>query len=118
MENEINNKENTDSNNNYSNNTKCFFLFLTVCLIFLSYFLRFPCNTRGYNSDIKRPLNISKIIFYNENIKQKSCSICLEEYKKNEKIFLSNCEHIFHSKCINSWLNNNITCPICRQILS
>ena len=25
------------------------------------------------------------------------------------------CNHLFHSECIDEWLNNNPTCPICRM---
>ena len=41
------------------------------------------------------------------------CSICLENIDKvNESNKL--CGHIFHTECINSWLNTHNTCPLCR----
>ena len=43
------------------------------------------------------------------------CSICLEEYKINEKIMILNCNHIYHERCIKMWLDQNDTCPICRE---
>tara|TARA_B110000902_G_scaffold261494_2_gene336379 strand:+ start:49 stop:405 length:357 start_codon:yes stop_codon:yes gene_type:complete len=43
------------------------------------------------------------------------CSICLEEYKINEKIMILDCDHIYHKECINLWLNENHNCPICRE---
>ena len=43
------------------------------------------------------------------------CSICLEQYKLNEKIIKLDCEHIFHKSCINLWFQNNNSCPICRD---
>ena len=56
------------------------------------------------------------------------CSICLESFKENEKIKITNktkfimtpCEHFFHFKCIYSWLNKNIKnakCPNCNYAL-
>jgi hypothetical protein len=30
------------------------------------------------------------------------------------RLVMTQCRHIFHSKCINQWLNTNSTCPICR----
>ncbi|KAH6789297.1 hypothetical protein C2S51_004303 [Perilla frutescens var. frutescens] len=47
-----------------------------------------------------------------------SCSICLEEYGAKEKVRQINlCQHRFHADCIDSWLQKNSTCPICRVSL-
>ena len=49
-------------------------------------------------------------------ILQVECPICLEKYKIGEyKRKLHFCNHIFHKKCIDKWLINNINCPICRK---
>ena len=46
----------------------------------------------------------------------KECSICLEEIEENDDIKkLINCDHIFHKSCIDTWSNNNNTCPLCRK---
>jgi hypothetical protein len=44
-----------------------------------------------------------------------TCSICLLELKKHEKTL--DCQHIFHKKCIDEWISNNNTCPLCRKII-
>ena len=41
------------------------------------------------------------------------CSICLENFKKNSKVSITTCNHVFHYKCINEWLFKNILCPKC-----
>lgn len=47
-----------------------------------------------------------------------SCPICLEEYGAKEKVRQINlCQHCFHADCIEQWLQNNSTCPICRVSL-
>jgi hypothetical protein len=45
-----------------------------------------------------------------------SCSICLNETKDNiiRKLI---CSHNFHINCIETWLSNNTSCPICRYKL-
>ncbi len=43
------------------------------------------------------------------------CSICLNTYTIPEKIRTLNCGHSFHKRCIDKWLNQNQSCPICRQ---
>jgi hypothetical protein len=46
-----------------------------------------------------------------------SCSICLEEYDSNKIAIVMKCDHMFHKKCIEKWINeyNGINCPICRE---
>lgn len=44
------------------------------------------------------------------------CSICLVDYKDNDKLrLLPDCRHIFHVKCIDTWLRLHPTCPNCRS---
>lgn len=44
------------------------------------------------------------------------CAICLET--DNNKFTTLKCNHRFHTKCINIWLNNHNTCPYCRAIVN
>ena len=46
-----------------------------------------------------------------------SCSICLEVFKKGDKLGSLPCGHKhFHKKCIDGWMqvSGNKSCPICR----
>jgi len=55
-----------------------------------------------------------KIIRWKNNeTRENTCCICLEEYKMNEKICILNCSHEFHKKCLESWLYQSNTCPLC-----
>lgn len=46
----------------------------------------------------------------------KDCAICLQEFETGDMCqVLPSCNHTFHSKCINHWLRENLTCPICRN---
>ncbi|GMJ10188.1 hypothetical protein HRI_004688000 [Hibiscus trionum] len=44
------------------------------------------------------------------------CVICLEGFGDDEmcRVFPV-CNHVFHSGCLDSWLRNHLTCPICRN---
>ena len=57
------------------------------------------------------------------------CSICLEklvrsqetennffetEINSNKEKKIIQCLHVFHKKCIDTWLENNNSCPLCR----
>ena len=45
------------------------------------------------------------------------CSICLENFEPAEEIVMlpCGCFQPYHSKCILSWLEKNISCPLCRK---
>ena len=45
-----------------------------------------------------------------------NCSICLDEEKYTNISTL--CKHEFHKICLDTWLNENETCPYCRNSLT
>ena len=47
------------------------------------------------------------------------CAICLQDFVVNEDARELNCggHHKFHEFCLFPWLEDNITCPICRERL-
>lgn len=52
----------------------------------------------------------------NEEKNEKICTICLEEFKTEDIVSVTKCQHLFHFKCISKWLNDNSTnlkCPNC-----
>jgi len=52
-----------------------------------------------------------------ENInKLKECIICFQPIENLQDYPDLNCDHNqFHERCLNTWLNENQTCPICRK---
>ena len=42
------------------------------------------------------------------------CSICMEDVG-NKGVYNLSCGHLFHQGCLNEWLLNNDTCPMCRE---
>lgn len=44
------------------------------------------------------------------------CSICLADYKDTDVLgLLPDCGHLFHVKCVDPWLQQQATCPVCRN---
>jgi hypothetical protein len=43
------------------------------------------------------------------------CPICLDNYQINRVVMNLDCNHVFHHDCIKLWLQNNNTCPQCRE---
>ncbi|CDQ82658.1 unnamed protein product [Oncorhynchus mykiss] len=45
----------------------------------------------------------------------RACSVCINDYAQGNKLRRLPCAHEFHIHCIDRWLSENNTCPICRQ---
>ncbi|NXO41702.1 RN128 ligase, partial [Locustella ochotensis] len=43
-----------------------------------------------------------------------SCVVCFEQYKPNDVMRVLTCNHIFHKTCIDPWLLEHGTCPLCK----
>lgn len=46
------------------------------------------------------------------------CQICFCDYVDGEKLRMLPCFHDYHVPCIDRWLKDNTTCPICRANLA
>ncbi|CAJ2655435.1 unnamed protein product [Trifolium pratense] len=47
-----------------------------------------------------------------------TCSICISDYKELEILkIMPQCRHFFHQSCVDTWLEVNASCPICRNSL-
>ncbi|CAH8445967.1 unnamed protein product [Dicrocoelium dendriticum] len=42
------------------------------------------------------------------------CMICLEDYKPKDLLRTLRCRHEYHVACVDKWLKNKRTCPLCR----
>ncbi|XP_070607119.1 E3 ubiquitin-protein ligase RNF149 isoform X1 [Erythrolamprus reginae] len=47
-------------------------------------------------------------------IDTENCAICIENYKAKDTVRLLPCKHIFHKQCIDPWLLEQRTCPMCK----
>jgi hypothetical protein len=46
------------------------------------------------------------------------CSICLLEYEPDDHLRTLPCKHHFHQTCIDRWLSDHDTCPLCIQVVT
>ncbi|XP_069749564.1 E3 ubiquitin-protein ligase RNF128 isoform X1 [Narcine bancroftii] len=43
-----------------------------------------------------------------------TCAVCIEAYKPNDVVRILTCNHFFHKNCIDPWLLEHRTCPMCK----
>eukprot|EP01084_Bolivina_argentea_P291194 500457_1 len=71
----------------------------------------FPSHNNSNNNKNKNRRHSEPINNINEN---NECTICLCEYSNDESKTVLPCMHVFHRYCINIWIRQHKTCPICR----
>lgn len=73
------------------------------------------------DDSLEKPSSVSKLeegglLSFDED-EEPSCSICLCEYERGEKVTRLPCDHIYHESCLNSWTENHVRCPLCNYDL-
>lgn len=44
-----------------------------------------------------------------------NCAVCIEGYKPNDVVRILPCKHVFHKHCVDPWLQDHRTCPMCKM---
>lgn len=70
----------------------------------------------------KKALKTFAVVNYSPDMKlpglDTECVICLSEFAVGDKVrLLPKCQHGFHVRCIDKWLNSHSSCPTCRHCL-
>lgn len=82
-----------------------------------------PTPTDSNPTGIKRKaLKTFAVVNYSPDLKLPGigteCVICLSEFTLGERVrILPKCNHGFHVRCIDKWLNSHSSCPTCRHCL-
>eukprot|EP00825_Cyclidium_porcatum_P010925 TRINITY_DN15579_c0_g1_i2.p2 TRINITY_DN15579_c0_g1~~TRINITY_DN15579_c0_g1_i2.p2 ORF type:complete len:153 (+),score=31.60 TRINITY_DN15579_c0_g1_i2:112-570(+) len=66
------------------------------------------CQTNENNKQIQKQM-------INQQQISQQCSICLQEFEQSQIIKVLFCNHQFHQKCIDIWLDQSILCPLCKS---
>ncbi|XVF46226.1 hypothetical protein PTKIN_Ptkin03bG0010400 [Pterospermum kingtungense] len=63
--------------------------------------------------------NTDEGIKHGDCIEETECCICLGAFEDEEKLkVLPQCNHAYHSDCIDNWLSSQSSCPLCRASLT
>lgn len=70
----------------------------------------------------KKALKTFPTMIYTSDLKlpglDTECAICLSDFTVGERVrVLPMCNHGFHIRCIDKWLNSHSSCPTCRHCL-
>ncbi|XP_078066821.1 RING finger protein 150a isoform X2 [Mustelus asterias] len=44
-----------------------------------------------------------------------NCAVCIEGYRPNDVVRILPCRHLFHKTCVDPWLLDHRTCPMCKM---
>ncbi|MBA0708082.1 hypothetical protein Golax_020070 [Gossypium laxum] len=63
-------------------------------------------------------INNLPIILYTKG-EETECCICLGVFEDEEMVkVLPQCNHVYHSQCVDKWLGSQSSCPLCRACLN
>ncbi|XP_010476962.1 PREDICTED: uncharacterized protein LOC104756132 [Camelina sativa] len=71
-------------------------------------------NTGLKESEIHRCLGKIKPSI-SHTLADRKCSICQDEYEREDEVGKLNCEHNFHVHCVKQWLLRKNACPVCKK---
>ncbi len=95
----------------------CGWLALQVVFLFIQHFFGsrwfIPKALRPQKYDYQRPIPTESL----EN-GECNCVICMHPIKPDEnQHMVTPCNHVFHSECLNRWMEEKMICPTCRANL-
>ena len=67
------------------------------------------------SDNVSKKLKYTRKKFKELDKAENKCAICLENFKKEESVCLLDCDHVFHTHCIDKWGERQQNCPLCKK---
>ncbi|KAG2730324.1 hypothetical protein I3843_01G280900 [Carya illinoinensis] len=71
-------------------------------------------SSSGSAAEMQKQDNPNKVVSTKASEDELTCSVCLEQVNVGELIRSLPCLHQFHANCIDPWLGQQGTCPVCK----
>lgn len=68
--------------------------------------------------DDTRELNVQSVFYCSDKFSMSQCSICIADFKNDDKVCELTCKHLFHEECIKEWIKHKPECALCRREVS
>ncbi|CAL9766148.1 unnamed protein product [Musa acuminata subsp. burmannicoides] len=82
-------------------------------------FMAFSNTAEGLGLDESTIQAIPTFRYREEADSVAECAVCLNGFHEEERIkLLPDCFHVFHIDCIDTWLQANANCPLCRSSIT
>eukprot|EP00043_Microstomoeca_roanoka_P007256 m.69919 g.69919 ORF g.69919 m.69919 type:complete len:344 (-) comp13755_c2_seq1:76-1107(-) len=62
-----------------------------------------------------RPYDPEKDKTEEEDSSHDQCAICIQDYEEGDVVRELPCEHLFHQVCVDPWLLEHSSCPLCKR---
>eukprot|EP00035_Acanthoeca_spectabilis_P012834 m.233100 g.233100 ORF g.233100 m.233100 type:complete len:565 (-) comp15728_c0_seq14:1422-3116(-) len=46
-----------------------------------------------------------------------TCAVCIENFQEDSEVRCLRCGHVFHKDCVDPWLVDHGTCPLCKTVI-
>uniref|UniRef100_A0A8C0GJV4 E3 ubiquitin-protein ligase RNF43 n=1 Tax=Chelonoidis abingdonii TaxID=106734 RepID=A0A8C0GJV4_CHEAB len=99
---------------------------IVIVLIFVARYLSFPFSQDSLQQQTMQAISRLAIRKYQARCRQAAlrdsasscssapiCAICLEEFSEGQELRIISCSHEFHRECVDPWLQQHHTCPLC-----
>uniref|UniRef100_A0A8C3IVQ7 Ring finger protein 149 n=1 Tax=Chrysemys picta bellii TaxID=8478 RepID=A0A8C3IVQ7_CHRPI len=76
-------------------------------------------GSQGHRKETKKVINQLQLHTVKHgdkglDVDAENCAVCIENYKLKDIVRILPCKHIFHRTCIDPWLLDHRTCPMCK----
>ena len=86
-------------------------------MFFFPFWNFLPCLPQDAREAVAQRFNVAinglPPFRWSESVGMSECSICLVDFDESAECRQLGCSHCFHTKCIDRWWEQRLSCPLC-----